>query len=390
MDARPSFREHSNRFKKDGSSAAIAILVRLVIFALAIGTIFAVVLGGLILVSLPPQESWFWRFLKSLVEMSPWFLVDLVGVILALVWWRRHPRVSFLTLLAIGLSVSVAVGGSFLIAWLPDHLRQSGWTSEKTITLSPLLGLIRNTLGAIAFLLILSAIFTDRSSKNRLQRQTTTTWDAETRESSEAQRPVSSAGQASLPTPSELPAQPGRPIAVTEPDMSSGQTGFPATALPRRWPHLIRILACVSILALIGGALFAAQLVTQRLEPEIAKREALERVKADNEKYGTEDSLIGFFKGLVFVEITKNIAGFGAEEQLGRAGFQVGSTRLDRDTGNWTATGTLWWMRNGDRYEGSLKVIARYKPSGSRRPDRPGTWEAVSMERENPRRVPRP
>jgi hypothetical protein len=389
MDARPSFREQSYRYEKGRPSAAFAILTRLVLIAVATGTIFGVVLGGLILVSMPPQESWFWRFLKSLVEMSPWFLVELVGVILALVWWRRHPRVSFLTLLAIGLSVSVAVGGSFLFAWLPDHLRQSGWRSEKTITLFPLLGLIRNTLGAIAFLLILSAIFADRSSKNRLQRQTTTTWDAEARESSEAQRPVTSAGQASLPTPSKLPAQPRRTIAVTEPDMSSGQTGFPATALPRRWQHLLLILACGALLALIGGALFAALLVTQRLDQEIAKREALKAI-ADNEKYGTEDSLKGFLERLVEAEIASDFAGFATEERRGGAGFQVGSTRLDRDTGNWTATGTLWFMRNGDRYELSVKLIARYSPSRSNR-GLPGSWEKVSMEHDEQfRRVPRP
>src|SRR5262249_31669347 len=52
------------------------------------------------------RGTWGGRFLDELVLMSPVLAVDLVGVTLALVWWRRHPRISLLTLLAIGLFVS--------------------------------------------------------------------------------------------------------------------------------------------------------------------------------------------------------------------------------------------------------------------------------------------
>jgi hypothetical protein len=87
--------------------------------------------------------TWVGVFLQSLVMMSPYFVVDLIGAILALVWWRRHPRVSLLTLLAtIGLALLVGVGGSFVLAWLPDHLRQRGWKFEQTIALFSVLVLI--------------------------------------------------------------------------------------------------------------------------------------------------------------------------------------------------------------------------------------------------------
>src|SRR5262249_12834720 len=112
-------------------------------------------------------------FLESLVSMSPVLVVDLVGVILALVRWRRHPRVSLLTLLAIGLFVSVGVGGSFVFAWLPDHLKQRGWTFEEIIVLYPVMNLIGSALGAVAYGLLLGAIFAGRSSKNRFQKPST-------------------------------------------------------------------------------------------------------------------------------------------------------------------------------------------------------------------------
>jgi hypothetical protein len=46
------------------------------------------------------ESSWIWRFSELLVLMSPGLLVDLGGLVLALVWWRRHPTVSLLTVLA--------------------------------------------------------------------------------------------------------------------------------------------------------------------------------------------------------------------------------------------------------------------------------------------------
>jgi MFS family permease len=117
--------------------------------------------------------TWVGRFVDNLVLMSPGLVVDLVGVILALVWWRRHPRVSLLTLLAFGLLASLAVGGSFLFAWLPDHLEQRGWKFAEIGALYMVIALIRSTLSAVALALLLSAIFAGRSNKDRLQTPST-------------------------------------------------------------------------------------------------------------------------------------------------------------------------------------------------------------------------
>jgi len=130
--------------------------------------------------------TWVGRFVEGLAVMSPGFLVELVGVILALVWWRRHPRVSLLTVLALGLILLLGVGGLFVFVWLPDHLRQRGWTFEQTTALLPVIMLARNVLGALAFTPLLFAIFIDRSSKSRLQRLPTGAADAGARQRWEA------------------------------------------------------------------------------------------------------------------------------------------------------------------------------------------------------------
>jgi len=98
-----------------------------------------------------------------------------VAVILALVWWRRHPRVSLLTLAAIGLSVLVMLGGNFILAWLPDYLYPNSlehfdqFQFQRRMLLTQVILMIRNVLGAVAYALLLAAVFIDRSRKNRVQ-----------------------------------------------------------------------------------------------------------------------------------------------------------------------------------------------------------------------------
>jgi lysylphosphatidylglycerol synthetase-like protein (DUF2156 family) len=110
--------------------------------------------------------------------MFPNLLVDFVGVILALIWWRRHPRVSLLTVCALGLSISVMVAGILVFAWIEYHflnapIEYSDQKSlESAITYHYVVigtALIRNVLFAIAVTLMLVAVFIDRSGKTRTQ-----------------------------------------------------------------------------------------------------------------------------------------------------------------------------------------------------------------------------
>jgi hypothetical protein len=122
------------------------------------------------------MSIWLSGFLLSLLSLSPYLLIDLVAVILALILWRRHPRVSLLTLLATGLSVAVAVVGNFMLSWLPeylvpDHLENYGESLEKRILLMNWIGMVRSVLGAVAYALLIVAVFIDRSGKNRVQRR---------------------------------------------------------------------------------------------------------------------------------------------------------------------------------------------------------------------------
>jgi hypothetical protein len=128
------------------------------------------------------MSIWLGQFLESLLFLSPYLLVDLVAVILALAWRRRHPRASLLTLLAIGLSVSVAIGGSFALAWLPEYLLPDPWERsggfQQRMALVGVIAMIRNVLGAVAYALLIAAVFCDRSGKSRLQGPPTDSGDS--------------------------------------------------------------------------------------------------------------------------------------------------------------------------------------------------------------------
>jgi hypothetical protein len=110
------------------------------------------------------ESGWVWRFSELLVLMSPSLLVDLGGLVLALVWWRRHPAVSLLTVLAIGMWILLAVGGSFLFAWLPEHLREErGWSFAEARALLNGIAMARNAISAGAGVLLFVALFWGRS-----------------------------------------------------------------------------------------------------------------------------------------------------------------------------------------------------------------------------------
>ena len=126
------------------------------------------------------MATWLEQSLAEFLLMLPNLLVDLVGIILALIWWRRHPRASLLTVCALGLSITVMVVGALVFAWIQYHFLhppvESSYSDQKmaesAITYHYVVlgtALIRNALFAITLTLILVAVFIDRSGKKSVQ-----------------------------------------------------------------------------------------------------------------------------------------------------------------------------------------------------------------------------
>jgi hypothetical protein len=100
--------------------------------------------------------------IQTVLVQIPVLLVWLVGVVLALVYWRRHPMVSTLVLTALGLLFITALFGASLNWWLPlIHAR--GVPAARFGLIIGIISIIRAMINATAFALLLAAIFGWRS-----------------------------------------------------------------------------------------------------------------------------------------------------------------------------------------------------------------------------------
>lgn len=98
-------------------------------------------------------------FCVSLVTQLPVFVVFCVGINMA---WRRRasqPRVARLTYLALGILFVTAVGMTGVYIWLPRYGLAQGWGATALQTTFTMVGVVRHVLEAMAFALLLRAIF---------------------------------------------------------------------------------------------------------------------------------------------------------------------------------------------------------------------------------------
>lgn len=110
------------------------------------------------------MEPWLVPFLVQMAYGLPVILVDIVGMILALIWRRRHPRASLFFLLGVVIFLVTNIVSTFLAFWLPHHLEVSrGWSPMQAYMVMPYLYLGRSLIAALAWSLVLVAVFCDRT-----------------------------------------------------------------------------------------------------------------------------------------------------------------------------------------------------------------------------------
>jgi hypothetical protein len=110
------------------------------------------------------MDSWFLFFLASLVPLLPILVLDIVAMILALARWKRHPRVSIFTFTAFAILFVAAIVGKLVLAWLPAFLLdQLDWKLEQVLPIYTIIGGISVLVETAALILLLFAIFGDRT-----------------------------------------------------------------------------------------------------------------------------------------------------------------------------------------------------------------------------------
>src|SRR5512141_647840 len=109
--------------------------------------------------------------LSVLLFQLPILLVWLVGLVLAVIYWKRHPRVSLLAIIGIvGLLISTMLG-SLASLWMPMICAQNGYPGglQQYALLMPLNTFAGSLLSAAFWVLVIIAIFFGRKKPDTAQ-----------------------------------------------------------------------------------------------------------------------------------------------------------------------------------------------------------------------------
>ena len=100
------------------------------------------------------------ELLRSVLQQLPSLLTMLACILLAVIRWKRHPRVSMTVIISLVLLILHSLVFAVVYTWVPGWLMESGWASMQTML--SVLGFIYNTALAVPFALLLVAIFMQR------------------------------------------------------------------------------------------------------------------------------------------------------------------------------------------------------------------------------------
>jgi hypothetical protein len=103
----------------------------------------------------------------SLMMAVPNVLVWLIGIILAVSRWRRHPRVSQISVVAFVIMIVITIISRFLNALLPMAMHDRGWTSDQIGSIFTVVGAITTLTSAVVWALVLWAIFGWRNGQQQ-------------------------------------------------------------------------------------------------------------------------------------------------------------------------------------------------------------------------------
>jgi hypothetical protein len=97
--------------------------------------------------------------LLNYLPAFPVYLIWLVGGIVALVRWHRHPRVSLIMLIATALFISGMLLNAVSFRWAVNRMNAGGWSTEEFRFAMLALSVVHSLFNAAAYTLLLIAVF---------------------------------------------------------------------------------------------------------------------------------------------------------------------------------------------------------------------------------------
>jgi hypothetical protein len=105
-----------------------------------------------------------WRIALS----APVFIVWIVGIVLSMATWRKHPQVSLLALVGFVIQLFQSSAGILFYYWLSTQSGVFGMSSQQFGMVFSIVNFAQICLSAVAWALILFAIFRWRNPSNRM------------------------------------------------------------------------------------------------------------------------------------------------------------------------------------------------------------------------------
>jgi hypothetical protein len=104
-------------------------------------------------------------FLSTLISyliQTPVVLVWFVALVLSAIYWRRHPRVSSLTVIAVAILLVETLVNTFLNLWLPLFLSDRGMGTGQIAQILAVKAIVTGVIVAVAWAMVVAAIFGGR------------------------------------------------------------------------------------------------------------------------------------------------------------------------------------------------------------------------------------
>lgn|SRR5882724_11282207 len=101
-----------------------------------------------------------------LVRRSPMLLLSLGGIIFAIVRWKRHPRVSLMTVLALAIHMFEGILFSIFLYWLPDLMFKMRLSPAAGDNFYFVLFFFEDFVFALVIILLVGAAFSERGARD--------------------------------------------------------------------------------------------------------------------------------------------------------------------------------------------------------------------------------
>jgi hypothetical protein len=101
-----------------------------------------------------------------LARRSPMLLLSLGGIIFAIVRWKRHPRVSLMTVLALAIYIFEGILFSIFLYWLPELMFKMRLSPAAIDNSYLVLFFLEDFVFAVVIILLVSAAFSGRQAQD--------------------------------------------------------------------------------------------------------------------------------------------------------------------------------------------------------------------------------